>query len=107
MKKIFLSLLLLTGSYTLMAQMANSTMATDSSNMGMTATTYASLPVLETGVPQDMVTKLENKYGPSLYDITTVRSNTPELWEFVVRVWANGQYRTDYIGLDGNPIASK
>jgi len=107
MKKIFLSLLLLTGSYTLMAQTGNITMAKDSSTMGMTATTYAALPVFETNVPQDMVTKLETKYGSSLYDITTVRSNTPEQWEFVVRVWDNGQYRTDYIGLDGNPVASK
>ena len=107
MKKIFLSLLLLTGSCSLMAQMANSTMAKDSSTMGMTATTYAALPLLETGVPQDMVTKLETKYGTSLYDITTVRSNTPDQWAFVVRIWVNGQYRTDYIGMDGNPVANK
>jgi len=107
MKKIFLSLLMVTGSYTLMAQMTTTTMAKDSNSMGMTATTYAALPVLETGVPPDMVTKLETKYGASLYDITTVRSNTPEQWTFVVRVWDNGQYRTDFIGLDGNPVANR
>ncbi|TWF33926.1 hypothetical protein FHW36_111117 [Chitinophaga polysaccharea] len=34
----------------------------------------AALPVMETYVPQDVVNKLESKYGSALYDITTLQS---------------------------------
>jgi hypothetical protein len=107
MKKILLSLFLLAGGYTAMSQTANTTM-NNAATTGITATTYAALPVLETDVPQNVMDKLKSKYGDALYDITTVKSTTtPGQMEYVARVWDNTQYRTDYIGEDGNPVAIK
>jgi hypothetical protein len=101
MKKIILSLLLLSGTYTLMAQEANTSM-NKSADLGITATTYAALPVLETNVPQDIIDKMKSKYGDALYDITTIVGTSGQT-QYVVRSLKNGQYETDYVSEDGTP----
>jgi hypothetical protein len=101
MKKIFLLLLVIGSSYGLTAQVAN-TMDSTNHNSGalITATAYASLPVLETAVSPDIVSKLESKYGSSLYDITAVQGASST--GYVIRVFENGVYQIDYVGEDGN-----
>jgi hypothetical protein len=103
MKKIILSLLLLFGGYNLMAQVGNTSM-NKADTLGITATAYASLPVLETYVPQEVIDKMKSKYGNTLYDITTV-VNTSNQTQYVVRSVKNGQYTTDYISEGGNNVS--
>jgi hypothetical protein len=104
MKKIImLSLLLLLGGYNLMAQAGNTSM-NKADTLGITATAYASLPVLETYVSQDVIDKMKNKYGNTLYDITAV-AGTSNQTQYVVRSLKNGQYTTDYINESGNNVS--
>ena len=84
-----------------MAQEANTSM-NKSADLGITATTYAALPVLETNVPQDIIDKMKSKYGDALYDITTIVGTSGQT-QYVVRSLKNGQYETDYVSEDGTP----
>jgi len=105
MKKIILSLLLLGGSYALIAQSGNTAMS-NTNNMGITATTYAALPVLETYVPPEIINRMKSKYGDALYDITAI-VGSPDQVQYVVRILVkNGLYRTDYDSVDGNTVSS-
>ena len=65
---------------------------------------YASLPVLETYVPDDIVSMVKSKYK-SVYDITAVKeSDGTGHMAYVVRYGDNGVYKTEKIGPDGNVI---
>lgn len=39
---------------------------------------YAALPVLETYLPDMIISKIKERYGNNVYDITTVKSGTPQ-----------------------------
>jgi hypothetical protein len=103
MKKIMLTFLLLSGGYNLMAQVGNTSM-NNSDTLGITATAYASLPVLETYVSPEVIDKMKSKYGNTLYDITLIAGPSNQM-QYVVRSIKNGQYITDYIGEDGNSVS--
>ncbi|MEO6639218.1 MAG: hypothetical protein ABIN25_13150, partial [Ginsengibacter sp.] len=79
----------------------NSGMVTNSQNIeGQTG--YASLPVLESYISDDVVSKIKAKY-PSVYDITAVK-HTADQMGYVVRVSENGTFKTETVGEDGNTI---
>ena len=63
---------------------------------------YASLPVLESYVPADVVSKVKSKYN-YVYDITPIKHTTDQT-AYVVRHLDNGAYKTEIIGEDGNAI---
>jgi hypothetical protein len=63
---------------------------------------YASLPVLETYVPADIVSKAKSKYN-LVYDITAIK-DTNNKTAYVVRYGDNGVYKTEKIGEDGNVV---
>ena len=64
-------------------------------------TVYAALPVLETSVPDSVVSQLKEKYGAGLYDITMVMASTDEV-EYVIRTENNGVYTT--LSLTGSEV---
>ena len=102
MKKTLLLLLISAGSYNLMAQVANPT--TNSGNSDVTVTTFVALPVLDTYVPQDIISKMINKYGNDLYDITTIVGTTDKT-QYVVRLIKNGEITTDLFDANGDIVS--
>ena len=63
---------------------------------------YASLPILESYVPADVVAKVKSKHN-SVYDISSVK-HTADQKAYLVRYLDNGVYKTEIIGEDGNTI---
>jgi hypothetical protein len=63
---------------------------------------YASLPILESYVPADVVAKVKSKYN-SVYDISSIK-HTADQKAYFVRYLDNGVYKTEIIGEDGNTI---
>lgn len=63
---------------------------------------YASLPVLESYVPEDVVAKVRTKYS-SVYDISAVK-HTADQVAYTVRYNDNGVFKTEIIGEDGNTV---
>jgi len=105
MKKIILLTFLLSSTYYLIAQTENTTM-NNKGNTGITATTFAALPVLETYVPSEIINSMKTKYGDALYDITTILGTSGQV-QYVIRVLTNnGQYKTDYNDLNGNTLSA-
>ena len=71
------------------------------SGMSATSTTMASLPVIENYVPDAVVSKVKQKYGSSVYDITSVKGTNGQI--YVVRSTGdNGAFKTDIINEDGS-----
>lgn len=69
------------------------------------ATYTVSLPVTETYVPDDIINKVSNMYGPTIYDVTTLKSNTDSSKNiYQVRVIENGQLRAQWINEDGSSV---
>ena len=60
------------------------------------------LPVMETYVPQDVVSKLESKYGSALYDITTLQS-VNGVDRYCVRTLNNGVVEAVTVDGSGAP----
>lgn len=87
MKKVILcTLFLLTGYATLFAHNGKSASA---------ATSFASLPVKETYIPNDVLDKLRKECGPELYDITRIKGKDGQV-EYCVRIKDNGTMKVDY-----------
>jgi len=63
---------------------------------------YASLPVLESYVPEDVVSKIRSKYI-SVYDISAIK-HTADQGAYAVRYNDNGVFKTEIIGADGNTV---
>ncbi|MDB5199462.1 MAG: hypothetical protein JWO92_1425 [Chitinophagaceae bacterium] len=82
----------------------STTLTTVSSTTIVWKTDPASLPVIGTGVPDDVVTNIKNKYGSNLYDIKKIKATSGQD-AYAVRVMENGQYVTYYVGADGNITA--
>lgn len=65
----------------------------------------ASLPVVYGYVPDNVVSTIKTHYGTTtVYDIKPIKGNNGQDI-YVVRLWDNGTYRTDYVGADGNVVA--
>jgi hypothetical protein len=95
MKQVIISLFIIIGGcYSAKAQTAS-----DTTNPYV-ASVYAALPVLETYVPDALVSKLKDLYGAKLYDITWVKSSDNQD-VYVVRTQENGVYQTQWVNADG------
>jgi hypothetical protein len=64
---------------------------------------YASLPVLENSVPDAVVSKVKEKYGNAVYDITSIKRG-PNQSAYVVRTQNNGTFKTEIITEDGTVV---
>jgi hypothetical protein len=64
-----------------------------------------SLPVTETYVPDDIVSKVGTMFGPMIYDITTLKGDSAHNIIYQVRTVENGQVKAQWIGEDGSTIA--
>jgi hypothetical protein len=63
------------------------------------------LPVLQSWIPEEVVTTALNSYGNNIYAINKVRAaNGKEVYQ--VTVLENGQSRYEYIGMDGQPVTA-
>ena len=60
-----------------------------------TATVFAALPVRETYVPNDVVKKLINEYGPRLYNITQMKDKDGNV-EYCINIKDNGTMKEEY-----------
>jgi len=89
MKKTIIVLLILSGSYFVSFAQNTPAMGT-AANVALVP---ASLPVLETYVPESVILKLKNKYADKLYDITAINDSTGQA-VYVVRTEENGIYST-------------
>jgi len=61
------------------------------------------LPVIQTQVPADIISKVGTMYGPTVYDITRVKGMDNQD-EYLVRILDNGQIRTERINGDGMTV---
>ncbi|MGZ3840044.1 MAG: hypothetical protein ACXVBR_05720 [Flavisolibacter sp.] len=67
--------------------------------------TYSvSMPVTETYVPDDILTKATSTYGPAIYDITSLKGNNGQNI-YQVRTLENGQVKAQWVGDDGSAVA--
>jgi hypothetical protein len=63
-------------------------------------TFIVSLPVHQTMVPDEVVSKVNSMYGPGVYDITALKgSNSQQVYQ--VRILENGTLRSEWINEDG------
>ncbi|MFY0256029.1 hypothetical protein ACDQ55_18985 [Chitinophaga sp. 30R24] len=63
----------------------------------------AALPVTENFVPADVMASFRNKYGPSLYDITTLNLDNGSN-AYVVRMIENGVAQSITVDASGSPV---
>ncbi|MFL5789750.1 MAG: hypothetical protein ACJ748_16940 [Flavisolibacter sp.] len=61
------------------------------------------LPVIETQVPADIISKVENTYGPNVYDITRIKGQDNQD-AYLIRILDNGQMRTETMNGDGGSV---
>ena len=122
MKNILFSLLILTGSSSLIAQQStvdtvlvdkqiirnglnttviNTTLTTSVEATYKSQVNWAALPVVATDVPVTVANAIKGKYSATIYDIRKIKGTSGNV-VYVVRVLDNGAYRTDYVGEDGN-----
>jgi hypothetical protein len=94
MKKIIMAFAMITGSYCIAC--AQNMASNNHISAGDINLTPASLPVLETYVPQTVIDKLKNKYGSKLYDITTINVSAGNPL-YVVRTEDNWVYTTQTV----------
>lgn len=52
-------------------------------------------PVLSNYVPEQVITKIKNKYGPSVYDIKTVKIVSTNKIAYMVRLVENGKFKDE------------
>jgi hypothetical protein len=63
------------------------------------------LPVIQSWVPEDVVTSAISRYGNSIYAINKVRgANGQEVYQ--VTLLDNGESRSEYLGADGSSVAA-
>jgi len=64
---------------------------------------YAALPVLENSVPEAVVAKVKEKYGSTVYDITSVKRSADQS-VYVIRTQENGTFKAIVVKDDGSPV---
>ena len=57
---------------------------------------FSALPILNTYVPEAMVTQLKNQYGDKLYDITMLKTGENQ-YGYAVRTQENGTYKFEVV----------
>ncbi len=62
-----------------------------------------SVPVRQTFVSENIVTKFKNIYGDNLYDIRLIRSTNNDV-KYVIRILDNGLFKTMYLTEEGEVI---
>ena len=62
------------------------------------------LPVMETQVPADVVSRISSTYGPSVYDITRTKGENDQDVYLVRILDNNGQIRTERINGEGMAV---
>lgn len=62
------------------------------------------LPVMETQIPADVVSRISTTYGPSVYDITRTKGENNQDVYLVRILDNNGQIRTERINSDGMAV---
>lgn len=86
---------------------SNSTMMNNNNssmmNNNMGSGSMAALPVLENAVPDAVVAKAKEKFGSTLYDITS-STHVAGQNSYVVRTQTNGNYSTQWIDDSGNTM---
>jgi hypothetical protein len=61
------------------------------------------LPVLQSWIPDNVITSALNLYGNNIYSVNKIRAaNGNDVYQ--VNILENGMTRTEYIGLDGQPV---
>jgi len=71
--------------------------------IGGWTTNPATLPIVGTGVSQEVVNTLKNKYGSSIYDIKQITGTSGQSI-YIVRVMENGGMRSEYVDASGNVV---
>lgn len=67
--------------------------------------TYSvSMPVTQTYVPDDIMGKVTTMFGPTVYDVTTLKGDSTHQNIYQIRTLENGQVKTQWIGDDGSSI---
>ena len=64
-----------------------------------------SLPVLQTFVPDAVITTAINQYKQNLYDITAMKSNHHDTAMYLVRILDNGELKNVYMDESGAAVA--
>jgi hypothetical protein len=62
------------------------------------------LPVTESYVPDDIVSKATTMFGPAIYDLTTLKGDSAHPSIYQIRTIDNGQVKAQWIGDDGSSI---
>jgi len=63
-----------------------------------------SMPVTQTYVPDDIVTKATTMYGPTIYDVTMLKGDSTHANIYQIRTLENGQVKAQWIADDGSTI---
>ena len=63
------------------------------SNKGKTIPAYT--PLLGNYVSESTINKIKTKFGPSVYDVRTVKMNSTSKIAYIVRLVENGKFRTE------------
>lgn len=61
------------------------------------------LPVRQSLVPDDVISKANNMFGPTIYDIASIKGSTGQDI-YVVRTLENGQLNSQWIDANGNKV---
>jgi len=63
-----------------------------------------SMPVIQSYVPDDVVSKATTMFGPMIYDVTTLKGDSAHSTIYQIRTIENGQVKAQWIGEDGSSI---
>lgn len=64
-----------------------------------------SMPVTQTYVPDDIMSKATTMYGPTIYDVTTLKGDSTHANIYQIRTLENGQVKAQWIADDGSTVA--
>jgi hypothetical protein len=62
------------------------------------------MPVIQSYVPDDIVSKATTMFGPMIYDVTTLKGDSAHSTIYQIRTIENGQVKAQWIGEDGSSI---
>ncbi|MGN6399921.1 MAG: hypothetical protein ACTHMD_05680 [Flavisolibacter sp.] len=62
------------------------------------------MPVTQTYVPDDIVTKATTMYGPTIYDVTMLKGDSTHANIYQIRTLENGQVKAQWIADDGSTV---
>lgn len=62
------------------------------------------MPVVQSYVPDDILSKATTMFGPMIYDVTTLKGDSAHTTIYQIRTIENGQVKAQWIGEDGSTI---